>query len=129
VGARRVLIAFNINLDTDRVDIARQIARRVRESNGGLPHVKALGLALSEANRAQVSMNLTDYETTPIERVFDTVAAYARELRVGIAESELIGLIPAAAMAHTTADHLMLRNFSDARILENRLEAAGFTNS
>lgn len=128
VGARRILIAFNINLDTTQVDVARQIARRIRESSGGLAHVKALGLALSGEGRAQVSMNLTNYEATPIERVFDAVAAYARESGVKIIESELVGLIPAAAMAHTTAAHLMLRDFSEERILENRLDAAGLAS-
>jgi len=122
VGARRALVAYNINLATDRIDIARDVARRVRHSSGGLPHVKALGIRLPERGLVQVSMNLTDYEVTPIEQVFDAVAREAAKHGVRVAESELVGLIPAAALAHTTPASIGLKGFTSAQILENRLK-------
>jgi glutamate formiminotransferase len=127
IGARRALIAYNVNLGTGDVRIAKAIAARVREANGGLPCVKALGFLLAERGTAQVSMNLTDFNVTPIERVFDAVARYADEAGVTIVESELVGLIPAAALANTTPEHLKLRDFSSDRILEERLRAKGFS--
>ncbi|HEX4347642.1 MAG TPA: glutamate formimidoyltransferase [Vicinamibacterales bacterium] len=125
IGARPPLIAFNVNLATRNVEIAKAIAHRVRASSGGLPHVKALGVSLQHRRLAQVSMNLTNYDVTPVERVFDAVAAAARELGVDVLESELIGLIPEAALAGTTPEHLKLANFAADKILENRLRAAG----
>ena len=125
IGARGPLIAFNVNLATDNVEIARAIARRVRASSGGLAHVKALGVFLHDRRLAQVTMNLTNYEVTPIERVFDAVAACAREAGVSIVESELIGLIPEAALSGTTPAHLQLRGFSRRCVLEDRLRSAG----
>ncbi len=125
VGARRALIAFNVNLATDRIDIARAVARHVRESSGGLPHVKALGLRLAERGLVQVSMNLTNYEETPIEQVFDAVEREAARHGVSLAESELVGLIPAAALAHTTPSAIGLKDFRDQQILENRLKEVG----
>ena len=125
IGARGPLIAFNINLDTADVAIAKAVARRVRTSDGGLPCVKALGVYLDDRGLAQVTMNLTNYEVTPPERAFDAVAAAAREHGVSVSESELVGLIPEAALAGTTPEHLMLRDFSRERTLEDRLRAAG----
>lgn len=125
VGARRVLIAYNVNLATRRLDVARRIASVVRERSGGLPCVKALGLALEDRGLVQVSMNLTDYERTPPDVVFNRIVSEAARDGVEVVESELIGLIPAAALARTTAAHLRLRDFSENRILENRLRAAG----
>jgi glutamate formiminotransferase len=124
IGARRPLIAYNINLDTDQLALAKRIAMAVRESSGGLPFVKAMGVPLADRGIVQVSMNLTNYEQTPIERVFDTVKAEARQLGVAILESEIIGLIPAAAMAGTDAAHLELRDFSRSQVLEERLRSA-----
>jgi glutamate formiminotransferase len=121
VGARLPLIAFNVDLDTIQVGIATAIARAVRESSGGLPAVKALGLWLPHRGRAQVSMNLTDYERTPVQTAFDAVAQAARERGVGVVESELIGLIPAAALKDTTPERIGLRRFSPDQILENRI--------
>lgn len=121
VGARQPLIAFNINLDSDRVDIARQIARAVRESSGGLPCVKALGLELAHRGTAQVSMNLTNFARTSIQEVFDAVTREARARGVGVLESELIGLVPAAAMRDTSPEHLRLTGFTSEQILEERL--------
>lgn len=120
-GARMPLIAFNIDLETNDVAIARLIARVIRERNGGLPCVKALGLSVPHRERAQVSMNLTDYRATSVQTVFDAVSAEARRHGVEVAESELIGLIPEAALAGTTAERLKLTGFTESRILERRI--------
>jgi glutamate formiminotransferase len=125
VGARRPLIAFNVNLTTPRVDIARRIARVVRESSGGLPAVKALGLFLEDRNLAQVSMNLTDYQRTSVVAAFDAVVAAAAREGTAVSESELIGLIPAAALAGITPERVALRRFDTRRILEVRLREHG----
>jgi glutamate formiminotransferase len=123
VGARMPLIAYNINLNTDRLDIAKAIAAAIRFSSGGLPFVKAMGVMLAHKGIAQVSMNLTNYEQTPIERVFDAVEREAARQGVAVLESELIGLIPAAALASTTPEHLRLTGFRADQILENRLRS------
>jgi glutamate formiminotransferase len=123
VGARMPLIAYNINLNTDQLDIAKAIAAAVRFSSGGLPFVKAMGVMLAHKGIAQVSMNLTNYEQTPIERVFDAVEREAARQGVAVLESELIGLIPAAALASTTPEHLRLTGFRSDQILENRLRS------
>ena len=99
VGARKPLIAYNINLNTSDVSIAKEIAKRVRFSSGGLPFVKAMGVLLKDRNQAQVSMNLTDYEQTPVELVYETVGTEAERYGVSIAGSEIIGLIPQKAIA------------------------------
>lgn len=125
VGARPFLIAFNVNLATDRLDVARRIAATIRERNGGLPGVKALGLALSERQIVQVSMNLTDVTRTPVHVAFDAVCAQAAALGVEVRESELIGLMPRAALSQTTPEHLRLRHFSLNQILEERLARFG----
>jgi glutamate formiminotransferase len=122
IGARPLLVAYNVNLATDRLDVARQIARSVRASNGGFPSVKALGLALPHRGIVQVSINLTDYRTTPIWPVFERVRAEAAQRGVLILDSEVIGLVPAGALAGTTPDALKLKDFTAARILENRLQ-------
>jgi len=121
VGARQFLIAYNVNLATNRIDLARRIAHTVRESGGGLPCVKALGLALPARGIVQVSMNLTDFTKTPIEVAFDRVVAEAASAGVDVIDSELVGLIPEAALAHTTPERLGLRGFSDNRVLERAL--------
>lgn len=128
VGARRALIAFNVNLATSRVDIAAAIARRVRESGGGLPGVKAIGLLMNDGT-AQVSMNLTDYERTPIEAAFEAVRQEAESRGVGVAGSELIGLIPAAALKNTSFEQLRLPPAAGRQVLETRLAAAGYSDS
>ena len=97
VGARPFLIAYNINLASSDVDLAKRIARRVRESGGGLPMVQANGFFIEELDRAQVSMNVLDFETTPLWVVWETVRDVAAEDGVELAESELIGLAPLAA--------------------------------
>lgn len=119
VGARVPLIAFNINLKSDNLKLARDIAGMIRHSNNGLPCVKAIGLLLNSRRVAQVSMNLTDYRITSLRTVFDCVREAAGRRDTDILESELIGLIPRAALADVTADYLKLNNFSDQKILES----------
>jgi glutamate formiminotransferase len=142
VGARPFLIAWNINLDTGDVEVAKRIARRVRESGGGLPAVQGNGFMIEELDAAQVSMNLLDFETTPMWRVFDEVARLAAEEGAGIRESELIGLAPQGAFdgvaehagvpLHAAlearfaaaASYLRLRDADPLMVLEQRLAAA-----
>jgi glutamate formiminotransferase / 5-formyltetrahydrofolate cyclo-ligase len=124
VGARMPLIAYNINLNTDRLDVARSIARTVRFSSGGLRFVKAMGVPLEHLGVVQVSMNLTNYEQTPMRVVFDAVKHEAETLGVSVLESELIGLVPAAALTPETARHIQLAGFNDNQIIENRLKIA-----
>ena len=121
VGARKALIAYNINLNTPDVAIAKEIAKRVRFSSGGLPYVKAMGLLLKDRNQAQVSMNLTDFEQTPVKLVFKTVRAAAERAGVGIAGSEIVGLIPQKALEQVAESYLKVENFAPDMILENRL--------
>ena len=152
VGARPFLIAWNINLESADVELAKRIARRVRESGGGLPKVQANGFSVEEADRgdplpsrAQVSMNLLDFRTTPLWRAWETVRTEAAEDGIELHESELIGLAPLAAFLDVAdhagapgdasieerlaaaADFLKLRDFSPLQALELRLEAARAT--
>lgn len=124
VGARMPLIAFNVNLDSTDVRAAREIAAAVRESSGGLPSVKALGLRLEHRGIVQVSMNLTDYTVTPVQAAYDAVRRAAGACGVRLLESELIGLIPQAALQGTTPAAIGLRAFDDQQILERRLARA-----
>ncbi len=119
IGARPPLIAYNVYLGTDDVEIAKAIARAVRHSSGGLRYVKALGLLVK--GRAQVSMNLTDYRQTPVHRVVEMIRREAERYGVSVVESELIGLIPNEALAEAAAFYLQLGDFSSHQILENRL--------
>lgn len=122
VGARMPLIAFNVNLASTDLEVARAVARAVRESSGGLPSVKALGLRLEHLGIVQVSMNLTDFTVTPVQAAFDAVSSAARAYGVDVLESELIGLIPAAALEGTSAAALLLRGFDESQILERRID-------
>lgn len=123
VGARKFLIAYNINLDTSDISVANKIARAIRASSGGLPHVKAIGVELKRRKLAQVSMNLTDFEQTPIRRVFDAVRLEAERNACSILGSEIIGLVPRKALGPDDAAYLRLENFSpEKKILENRLK-------
>ncbi len=121
VGARKLLVAFNVELATDDVAIAASIARAVRASSGGLPTVKALGLMLESRNRAQVSMNLTDFEVTSPRAAFDAVVGEATRQGVEVLGSELVGLMPARALDPGDEQHLRIRGFHPGMILENRL--------
>ena len=123
IGARRLLIAFNINLATGNVEIARQIARKIRFSSGGLPGVKALGLFLPSRGLAQVSTNLTDFERTPPAVLFEAVRAEADRAGVGIVGSEIVGLIPRKALEMSAGCDMRLENFHPDVVLENQLAA------
>ena len=120
IGARSILIAFNVNLATDDLTVAREIARTVRASGGGLPHVKAIGVQLG-GGRVQVAMNLTNYCQTPLQRAFDAVRLEAARRGVAVAGSELVGLIPADALDAAGAHHLQLEDFGPERLLETHL--------
>ena len=121
IGARNPLIAFNIYLTSEDVDIAKKIARSVRQSSGGLRYVKGLGLLVD--GRAQVSMNLTNFRETPLARVVEFVRREAQRYGVGIHHSELVGLIPQEALVDSAVWYTQLDGFSRAQILESRLFA------
>ena len=121
VGARPFLVAFNAFLDTDDVEVAREIARRIRESAGGLPAVKALGFYVG--GRAQVSMNLTDLERTPIPVALEAVRSEAKRLGTFVESTELVGLAPLTAILDTARHYLGLRKLAPNDILETRLYA------
>lgn len=122
IGARMPLIAYNINLNTNRLDVAKQIASAIRHSSGGLRYVKAAGFMLEDRNIAQVSMNLTDYQKTPIFRVFEIVKREAERYGVSILESEIVGLVPAAALVSAAEFYLQLERFGPDQVLENKLK-------
>lgn len=121
IGARPFLIAFNINLRSADVSIARKIARAVRARTGGLPFVKALGFELSTRGLAQVSMNLVNYEVTGITAVYEAVRREAEATSVEIMSTEIVGLIPERALDRTAEYFEKLENFSEDKILEHRL--------
>ena len=121
IGARMPLIAYNINLDTDRLDVAKKIAAAIRHSSGGFRYVKAAGFKLDDRGIVQVSMNLTNYEKTPIFRVFETVKREAERYGVAILESEIVGLIPAAALNAAAEYYLQIAGFKADQVLENKL--------
>ncbi|MEO6595185.1 MAG: glutamate formimidoyltransferase [Planctomycetota bacterium] len=126
VGARKFLIAYNINLATKDVQIAKDIAKAVREKDGGFKKVQGMGFFLDDKQQSQVSMNLLDFETTSIRTVFDAVAKMAGEKGVEVVESELVGLAPAAALDAATAKHILLPKFVPAeQIVEAKLAALG----
>ena len=124
VGARMPLVAFNINLATDRLDVAKKIAVAIRHSSGGFRFVKAMGIALEDRGIVQVSMNLTNYEKTPIYRVFEVVEREAARYGVNVLESEIVGLVPAAALIGTAQYFLQLAGFEGTQVLERRLQTS-----
>lgn len=119
IGARPPLIAFNVYLTTNDVSTAKKIARAVRGSSGGLCYVKALGL--SAEGRAQVSMNLTDYRRTPVHHAMEMIRREAARYGVGVASSEIIGLVPQQALLDAALYYLQLDGFSSDQVLESRL--------
>jgi glutamate formiminotransferase len=123
IGARMPLIAYNINLATDRLDVARKIAAAIRHSSGGLRYVKAMGVKVDDRNLAQVSINLTNYAKTPVFRVFELVKREAARYGVAVLESEIVGLVPAAALTASAEFYLQLERFREDQILENKLRA------
>ncbi len=126
VGARRPLIAFNVDLDTDEVEVARSIAALVRERGGGFPGVRALGLALPSVGRVQVSMNVEDYEAAALHEIVARVEEEARARGTRVAGAELVGLMPAAAALAAVGTLLRIDGFNASHVLELRLlERAG----
>jgi glutamate formiminotransferase len=121
VGARRPLIAFNVNLATDDVEIARAIAAVVREKDGGFPGVRALGLSLPSVGRAQVSMNVEDYEAAALHEIVERVETEARARGVALAGAELVGLMPAGAAVAAAGAILRIDGFDPSHVLELRL--------
>jgi glutamate formiminotransferase len=121
IGARMPLIAFNVNLATGSLDVARQIARAVRHSSGGFRFVKAMEVMLADRGIAQVSMNLTNFEKTPIYRVFETVRREAERHGVRVLESEIVGLVPVGALVDAAGFYLQLARFAPHQVLETRL--------
>jgi glutamate formiminotransferase/formiminotetrahydrofolate cyclodeaminase len=124
VGARKFLVAYNINLNTPDLEIAKKIGKNIRFSNGGLRYVKAMGVDLRARKLAQVSINMTDFEQTPLHRVFEMVKREAERYGVSIVGSEIVGLIPKRAIELTADFYLQLENFSPAQVFENRIEAS-----
>ena len=124
VGARKFLIAYNVNLNTSDIEVAKKIAKAIRYSNGGLRYAKAMGVDLKARHLAQVSINLTDFEQTPMHRVFEMVKREAERYGAAIVGSEIVGLVPQRAIDMAADFFLQLENFSPAQVLENKLAAA-----
>jgi glutamate formiminotransferase/formiminotetrahydrofolate cyclodeaminase len=122
IGARAPLIAYNVYLTTDDVSIAKKIAKTVRESSGGLPFVKGLGMSVG--GRAQVSMNLTDFTQTSVDTVVEAIRVEAQSYGVDVEESELVGLIPQLALIDAAQNYLQLKQFETNQVLETRLQQA-----
>lgn len=122
VGARMPLVAFNVNLDTDNIDIANKIARIIRASGGGFKYCKGIGVMLEDRNIAQVSMNMVNFEGTPLYRVFETIRFEAKRYGVNIIGSEIIGLTPAKALIDCAEYYLQVEDFDYGKqVLENHL--------
>ena len=121
VGARMPLVAFNVNLVTDNLDIANDISKKVRHISGGLRYCKAIGVELKEKGMVQVSMNMTDYNKTALYRAFELVKIEARRYGVSVAGSEIVGLVPMGALADTAAYYMGIEDFSMEQVLEARL--------
>ena len=121
VGAREYLVALNVNLKTDKIDVAKNIAKAVRNSSGGFKYVKAIGIELKEKGIVQVSMNLTNYKKSPIYRVFELIKLEAQRYGVQIAGTEIIGLVPMDSLVRVAEFYLQLENFDSSRILEKKI--------
>lgn len=120
IGARMPLIAYNVNLSTNNIEIANKIAKNIRHINGGFRYVKAIGIELEDRNIVQVSINLTDYTKTSIYRVFETIKMEASRYGINIIGSEIVGLLPMQALVDTADYYLRLENFKIDQILETR---------
>jgi len=121
VGARMPLVAFNVNLDSNNLDFANQIAKNVRHLSGGLRYCKGIGIELKERGIVQVSMNMTDYSKTALYRVFELIRIEARRYGVNVVGSEIIGLLPMEALIDTAVYYLGVENFSMDQVLEKRI--------
>jgi glutamate formiminotransferase / 5-formyltetrahydrofolate cyclo-ligase len=124
VGARMPLIAYNINLGTGDLGVAREIAKAIRHSSGGYRHVKAMGVMLEERKLAQVSINMTDFKRTPLHRVFETVRSEAERHGVHVVGSEIVGLVPSEALFDAAEHYLRLESFSPDQVLERKIRSA-----
>jgi glutamate formiminotransferase len=124
VGARKFLIAYNVNLNTSDITVANKIAKAIRFSSGGFRYVKSMGVELKARNLAQVSINLTDFEQTPMHRVYETVKREAERYGVMPVGSEIVGLVPKKAIEMAADFFLQLENFSPAQVFENKLAGA-----
>lgn len=120
-GARMPLIAFNVYLSAVDAKVAKKIARTIRESSGGMPCVKAIGMEIPQRRLSQVSMNLTNYKVTSVKTVFDRICALAIADQVTVVESELIGLMPKDALSGVSPEQLLLSHFDGTQLLENRI--------
>ncbi len=121
IGARQALVAFNVNLGTDNLQVADTIAKTVRHIGGGLRFVKAMGVKLEDRNIVQVSMNLVNYEKTAVYRAFEMIKMEAKRYGVTVVGSEVIGLVPMAALISSAEYYLQIENFSVSQILEKRI--------
>jgi glutamate formiminotransferase len=121
IGARMPLIAYNINLGTPDIEVAKKIAKAIRQSSGGYRYVKAMGVMLEARRIAQVSINMTDYKKTPLHRVFQTVVDEAARHGVPVVGSEIVGLVPAEALIDAADHFLRLEGFTASQVLERRL--------
>src|ERR1700737_2198598 len=124
VGARKFLIAYNVNLNTSDISIANKNAKAIRFSSGGLRHVKSMGVELKARNLAQVSINLTDFEQTPMHRVYEMGKRKAERYRAMPVGRDIVGLVPKKAVEMAAEYFLQLENFSPSQIFENKLQAA-----
>jgi len=130
IGARKFLIAFNVNLGTDDVNVAKEIAKVVRSSSGGLRHVKCIGLPLKEHGLVQVSTNIVDYEKNTLYRVLELIRMEAKRWNVPVKETEIYGMIPAAAIVDTTSYYMQIAGFDPSQVIELRLlQMLGDTNT
>ena len=121
VGARMPLVAYNVNLDTDKIDIATAIAKKVRYINGGFRYCKAVGIELKDKGMVQVSMNMTDYRKTALYRVFEVIRIEARRYGVNVVGSEIVGLVPMESLIDSAVYYLGLEGFSMQQVLETRI--------
>jgi glutamate formiminotransferase len=121
IGARMPLVAFNVNLDTDKIEIANAIAKAVRHISGGLRYCKAIGIVLKERNIVQVSMNMTDFTKTPLYRAVELIRAEAKRYGVNVVGSEIVGLVPMEALADAASYYMGLENFTIEQVLEARI--------
>ena len=121
VGARFPLVAYNINLKTEDLSIAKQIAKKVRFRDGGFPHVRAMGVDLKEKRMVQVSMNLTNYQVTNIPKVYEAIREEAKKKGVEVAESEIVGLIPLGVLEGIAKHYIKCPDFSIRQVIEQRI--------
>jgi glutamate formiminotransferase / 5-formyltetrahydrofolate cyclo-ligase len=124
VGARMPLIAYNINLGTADLEVAKRIAKAIRQSSGGYRFAKAMGVMLQERGIAQVSINMTDFKKTPLHRVFETVRSEAARYGVNVVGSEIVGLVPMEALLDAADHFLRLEGFRPSQVLERKIADA-----